>query len=73
MSRIKILLLLVVAAVTFAVYVIARPNLPPGVETKGDVSSSPMIAYISLVTSVASLLTAILGLVKEYRGRKKDI
>jgi hypothetical protein len=70
MSRRAIIFLLIVAVAAFVLYKITLPNLPSGVQPKGD-EQSPIIAYVSLATSMVSLLTAIFGFAKEYWSRKK--
>ena len=71
MSRITIYMLLVIAVAAFAMYWFWMPNLPHGVQPKGE-EQSPIIAYVSLATSVVSLLTAIFGFTKEFMGREKN-
>lgn len=70
-SRTVIYILLVIAIVAFAAYWFSSPYLPHGIESKGE-EQSPIVAYLSLATSVVSLLTAMFGLAKEWVDRKKD-
>lgn len=69
MPRRAIIVFLVVAVVAFIVYKTTLPILPSGIQPKGD-EQSPLIAYVSLATSMASLLTAIFGFAKEYWSDK---
>jgi len=71
MSRRTIYIFLVLAIVTFAAYWMLLPNLPHGVQPKGE-EQSPFVAYASLATSVVSLLAAIFGFAKEFISRGKN-
>jgi hypothetical protein len=55
---ILILLLFVLSALLWWVYDVNR--LPPGVEPKGE--SSELVAWLSLIGSIVSLITGLVGL-----------
>jgi hypothetical protein len=63
-----VLVLFLVALVSLAAFVALRLNAsPPGIETKGGEASFVTAQFVSLTTSVVSLLTAIVGLIKTTR------
>ena len=59
MTRLSfVLLLFVVSALLWSAYEANR--LPPGVEPKGE--SSELVAWLSLIGSIVSLITGLVGL-----------
>jgi hypothetical protein len=68
MLRKLVLMLFIVALVSFVAFVALRLNAPPaGIETKGAESGSVDAQIVTLSTSIVSLLTAIVGLIKTTR------
>ena len=64
MSKRLVAILLTIALVSFVAFLALRYMAPPsGIETKGE-SQASIAQYLSLGTSVVSLLTALVGLVK---------
>ena len=65
MSKRLVATLLTIALVSFVAFLAFRYMAPPsGIETKGGESQAWIAQYLSLGTSVVSLLTALVGLVK---------
>jgi hypothetical protein len=73
MRRFRLYVLLGVSLVAFAIYLSAHGLLGnQEIKSKGEASTTTpdiTIQYLSLATGVASLLTAIVGLVRDLRKK----